>query len=61
MIYDEETEMYFLNDFDLKNFRGARESLRNQKPITKEEAIALSTRLLSLQPPRAPYIPHLTT
>ena len=53
--------MYFLNDFDLKNFRGARESLRNQKPITKEEAIALSTRLLSLQPPRAPYIPHLTT
>lgn len=45
MIYDEETEMYFLNDFDLKNFRGARESLRNQKPITKEEAIAQVQRI----------------
>ncbi len=37
MIYDKETDRYYLNDFHLKNSKGAMESLKKQKPFSWEE------------------------
>ena len=45
MIYDEETGMYFENDFAMKNYKGAMACLKKQKPFTREEAIAQVQRL----------------
>ena len=36
MIYDKETDRYYLNDFHLKNSKGAMESLKKQKPFSWE-------------------------
>ena len=37
MIYDPETDRYYLNDFHLKNSKAVRESLKKQKPFSREE------------------------
>ena len=34
MIYNEETDRYYLNDFLLKNSKGVMESLKMQKPFS---------------------------
>lgn len=45
MIYDAETGMYFENDFSMKNYKGAMEHLKKQKPVSREEAIAQIQRI----------------
>ncbi|MBR3030581.1 MAG: hypothetical protein IKH93_05475 [Bacteroidales bacterium] len=40
MIYDKKTQRYYLNDFHLKNSELSEESLKNQKPFSREEMIA---------------------
>lgn len=40
MIYDEETDRFYLNDSHMKNCKKAAESLKKQKPFSREEAIA---------------------
>lgn len=44
-IYDAETGMYFENDFSMKNYKGAMEHLKKQKPVSREEAIAQIQRI----------------
>jgi hypothetical protein len=45
MIYDAETGRYFTNDFGMKNYKGAMEHLKKQKPVSREEAIAQIQRI----------------
>lgn len=44
-IYDAETGMYFENDFSMKNYKGAMEHIKKQKPVSREEAIAQIQRI----------------
>lgn len=44
MIYDEETDWYYLNEAHMKNSKAALENLKKQKPFSKEEMIAQCQR-----------------
>lgn len=45
MIYDEQTDRYYLNEFHKKNSEGVVEDLKKQKPISREEATAQYQKL----------------
>ena len=45
MIYDPETDRYYLNDFHMKNSKGAMEELKKQRGFSREEMQAQCLRL----------------
>jgi hypothetical protein len=47
MIYDKKTQRYYQSDSHLKNEQGLAESLKKQKPFSREEMIAQRRKQLA--------------